>query len=110
MPVIVPAKLVGPLLAFLVRTLKREVRENGGLVTREMAAFLRELQAAEGSVADDGQIEEPPEMIESVGMVTVAQLAELSGFPPRTLRRWAAGGRVRAVRVGTQWLIDPASI
>lgn len=110
MPVIVPAELAGPLLPFLVRALAREVRENGALVPEGMLAFLRELRDAEGPVADDGQTDDVPETIESAGMVTVAQLAEQSGFPSRSLRRWAASGRVRAVRVGRQWLLDPDSL
>lgn len=110
MAVVVPAELAGPLLPFLVRALTREVRENGGLVPEGMPAFLRALQAEEVPVTDDGQIEDLPEKIESVGMVTVAQLAEQSGFPSRSLRRWAAGGRVRAMRVGPIWLVDPESL
>lgn len=57
-----------------------------------------------------GQVEESPETIETTGWVTAARLAEDSGWSPRSIRRWAATGRVRAVRVGSQWVIDPESL
>lgn len=110
----VPPAMVAPLLRFLVRALAREIRENGGSIPVGMADFLHALQSgAELPVAVDGHPQDCPDMIEGMGRVayaTVAQLAELSGFSPRTLRRWAAAGRVRAMRAGRTWLIDPESL
>jgi hypothetical protein len=111
MAITVPDELAGPLLSHLVRSLGREVRESGGLISREMLVFLRDLQAIESPVADDGPAEGAPEMIEEVmGLLTVSQLAEQSGYGARTIRRWAAGGMVRAVRAGPVWLVDPESL
>lgn len=111
-PVSVPPALAGPLLRVLVRALVREAREDGGQVPAGIADFLRALDAAaRRPVADDGHDHEPLDMIGCVtGWASVAQLAEHTGHPPRTLCRWAAGGRVRAVRVGRTWLIDPESM
>lgn len=110
-PVMVPPGLAGPLLRVLMRALAREAREDGGLVPPGIAGFLADLAAAErGPVADDGNTDEAPDTIEGSGWSTVAQLAAYSGHPPRTLRHWAAAGRVRAHRVGRTWLIDPESL
>ncbi|RAY13604.1 hypothetical protein DPM19_18165 [Actinomadura craniellae] len=110
---VVPAALVGPLLRVLVRALAREAREGGGgVIPPGIAEFLRALHEATDPppVADGGNTEDPPDSIEGMAMVTVAQLAASSGFPSRTLRYWAAAGRVRAVRAGNTWLIDPESL
>lgn len=114
-PVSVPPALAGPLLRVLVRALHREAREDGGQVPPGIGDFLGALYAASLTVSPDqaanGLAEDAPDKIESVtGMLTVAQLAEDSGWSPRALRRWAAGGRVRAVRAGRAWLIDPESL
>jgi excisionase family DNA binding protein len=110
--VTVPPGLTGPLLRVLVRALTREVREDGGVVPPGIAVFLRALQAAVDGppVADDGNAEDRPETIEIAEMATVAELAEHTGHPARTLRHWAATGRVRAYRAGRVWLIDPGSL
>lgn len=110
--VTVPPQLAAPLLRLLVRALVREAREDGGhgQIPAGLEAFLRSLDAASGVLAARGKDDDVPEKIEGTGMVTVAQLSEYSGFPPRTLRHWAARGRVRAVRAGRTWLIDPESL
>lgn len=38
--------------------------------------------------------------------VTVPQAAGLSGRDPETIRRWIRAGKLKAERVGTQYLID----
>jgi hypothetical protein len=71
-----------------------------------LAAYLRSLAEAAGTVADDdesGSLHLP-------AMVRVSQLAERSGYSCRTLRRWAATGRLTARRVGRTWVIDPDSL
>jgi hypothetical protein len=42
-------------------------------------------------------------------LVSVAELARRSGYSPRTIRRWAASGRIAAERRGGQWAVDPAA-
>lgn len=108
----VPPALARPLLRVLVRALTREAREDGGTVPPGIAPFLADLAAvADGPpLADSGNGDDAPETIEVAGWSTVAQLAAYSGHPPRTLRHWAAAGRVRAHRVGRAWLIDPESL
>ncbi|MBD2897251.1 hypothetical protein amrb99_62100 [Actinomadura sp. RB99] len=111
-PVVVPASLCGPLLAYLTRALTRDVRDGGARIPPDLVAFLRALHNATepAPLADHGNNGEAPETIEGTGWSTVAQLAAYSGHPPRTLRHWAAAGRVRARRVGRTWLIDPDSL
>lgn len=39
-------------------------------------------------------------------LVSVTQLAELSGIPATTIRRWCANGRIKAKRIGLRkWYI-----
>ena len=110
--VVVPPDLAGGLLWLLVRALKREVRDDGGIIPPGLEPFLRDLhEAAEAApVADDGNVEQTPGTIDVMAMVTVAQLSATSGHPHRTLRHWAATGRIRAHRAGRTWLIDPDSL
>ncbi|MBO2456557.1 hypothetical protein [Actinomadura violacea] len=111
-PVVVPAALCGPLLAYLTRALTRDVRDAGARIPPDLVAFLRTLHNATEPppLADHGNPDEAPETIEGTGWSTVAQLAAYSGHPARTLRHWAAAGRVRARRMGRTWLIDPDSL
>jgi excisionase family DNA binding protein len=41
---------------------------------------------------------------------TPEQAAALLGATPKTVRRWAASGRLRATREGSRWKIDRASL
>jgi excisionase family DNA binding protein len=95
-----------------MRAMEREATANGGgILPSGIAPFLADLAAvADGPLADSGNGDDVPETIEVAGWSTVAQLAAYSGHPPRTLRHWAAAGRVRAHRVGRAWLIDPESL
>lgn len=113
MSVQVPDELAGPLLRYLVRHLVRDARDGGAVVLPGLAGYLRDLAEVDraGTVADDGQECEESGSLKSVtAMVTVSQMAERSGFSCRSLRRWAASGRLRARRAGRTWLIDPESI
>lgn len=113
-PVRVPPDLARPLLRLIVRALYRDARDGaGGCVSPELAAFLRDLESAEhrAPVADNGNADQGEAILEaSTCWATAAWLADRSGHPPRTLRHWAATGRVRAVRAGRLWLIDPESL
>jgi excisionase family DNA binding protein len=116
--------LASLLLRLLVHDVTERARRDGVVATPKCQRLLRLLHAAAEKglhsvdipeVADDGHDHEPSEMISAVtppGVtgLSVAQLAELSGRPCRTLRRWAAAGKVRAHRVGQVWLIDPESL
>jgi hypothetical protein len=110
--VIVPPELAGVVLRALVRALAERVRTDGGTPSPACRVLLAELhEATRRPVADVGNEEPPPVSLDLVtGMVTVAQLAEESGHSPRTLRHWAAGGRLVARRVGRTWLVDPDSL
>jgi excisionase family DNA binding protein len=102
--------LSGPLLRYLVRHLVRDARDGGGLAHPDLAAYLRALAEADGTVADDGHDDDDSGSLDLPVMATVAQLAERSGYSCRTLRRWAASGRLTARQVGRVWLIDPDSL
>ena len=39
-------------------------------------------------------------------MLTVPQAAERAGKDPETIRRWIRAHRLRAQKIGTQWVID----
>jgi excisionase family DNA binding protein len=41
---------------------------------------------------------------------TPEQAAEILGRTPKTIRRWAASGRLRASREGSRWRIDRAAL
>jgi excisionase family DNA binding protein len=41
---------------------------------------------------------------------TPEQAAEILGTTTKTVRRWAASGRLRATREGSRWRIDRASL
>lgn len=41
---------------------------------------------------------------------TPEQAAEILGTTPKTVRRWAASGRLRARREGSRWRIERASL
>lgn len=41
---------------------------------------------------------------------TPEQAAEILGTTPKTVRRWAASGRLRATREGSRWRIDRAAL
>lgn len=102
--------LAGPLLGYLVRHLARDARDGGAVALPGLADYLRALAEAARPVADSGNDEPSPATLDAAGLLTVAQLAEVSGHPPRTLRHWAACGRLTARRIGRQWLIDPTSL
>lgn len=111
MPVQVPDELASEVLRALVRDLAERVRTHGGAVSPACRTLLSQLyDAARTPVADDGNDETPPATLDVSAMVTVSQLAERSGYSCRTLRHWAAGGRLRSVRAGRTWLIDPKSL
>lgn len=104
-----PATLAGPLLRYLVGHLVRDARDGGAVALPGLTGYLRELaDAAAEQVADDGHDHDDSDKLRD--MITVAELAEMSGYPTRTLRRWAAGGRLRARRAGRTWLVDPESL
>ena len=42
--------------------------------------------------------------------VTIEVAAKASTIPARTLRRWAAEGRLTTERRGREWLIDPVEL
>jgi excisionase family DNA binding protein len=111
------ALLSDPVIAALVlravvRDLTDAVRLDGVSVSPRCRRLLSLLYAAARprELAANGKDHDPAETIEITGTVTVAQLAEQSGHSPRTLRHWAATGRVRAHRAGRTWLIDPESL
>lgn len=112
--VMVPADLAGEVLRALVRDVTGRVRADGGQPSASCHALLSALYEAARRplrpVADDGNDDAGPATLDVAGMATVAQLAEASGHSPRTLRHWAAAGRVRAQQVGRTWLIDPQSL
>jgi excisionase family DNA binding protein len=104
-----PPSLAAPLLKYLVAHLVRDARDGGALVDPALAGYLRALH--EVAVADDGKDHDESDSLGDVAaLVTVSQLAERSGYSCRTLRHWAASGRLAARRVGRTWLIDPDSI
>lgn len=109
----VPDELAGPLLRYLVRHLVRDARDGGAVALPGLAGYLRDLAEADrgATVADDGHERDVPGSLDGVtAMVTVSQMAERSGYSCRSLRRWAASGRLRARRAGRTWLIDPDSM
>jgi excisionase family DNA binding protein len=112
--VVVPAVVAGEVLRALVRDVTARVRADGGEVSPACRALLSALYEASrrsaSRVAVDGNDETAPATLDVTGMATVAQVAEVSGHSPRTLRHWAAHGRLTAVRVGRTWLIDPQSL
>jgi helix-turn-helix protein len=112
--VVVPAELAGEVLRALVRDVTERVRADGGQPSAACRALLAALYEAARRparpVADNGNGEAVPATLDVTGMVTVAQVAEASGHPPRTLRHWAATGQITARRVGRLWLVDPDSL
>jgi hypothetical protein len=116
----VPPELAGVVLRALLRDLAERVRADGGTPSATARAFLAELHAATACrtqavapdlhVADDGHDPDAPAMLDVTGMLVVSQVAAASGYSCRTLRRWAANGRVAAIRAGRTWLIDPESL
>jgi excisionase family DNA binding protein len=46
----------------------------------------------------------------SAEWATPEQAAEILGKTPKTVRRWAASGRLRATREGSRWRIDRAAL
>jgi excisionase family DNA binding protein len=44
------------------------------------------------------------------GWATPEQAAEALGTTAKTIRRWAAAGRLRATREGSRWKIDRAAL
>lgn len=105
-----PPSLAGPLLRYLVAHLVRDARDGGAVALPGLAAYLRQLAEAAGTVADDGHDQGDSDSLDLPAMVTVAELAEQSGHSCRTLRRWAASGRLTARRAGRTWVIDPDSL
>jgi excisionase family DNA binding protein len=111
MPVQVPDELASEVLRALVRDLAERVRTHGGAVSPACRTLLSQLyDASRGPVADDGQGPGESDRLDVPAMATTAQLAERSGYSCRTLRRWAASGRLTARRVGRSWLIDSDSL
>lgn len=112
--VIVPHELCAEVLRALVAHVTQRARVDGVAASPACSALLSALYAAsrnpDGRVAGDGNDEVPPARLDVTGMSTVARVAEESGFPPRTIRYWAARGRITACRVGRVWLIDPESL
>lgn len=112
--VVVPAEVAGEVLRALARHVTERARVDGGQASPACRTLLSALYEAARRplrpVAVDGNDEAGPATLDVAGMVTVAQLAEASGQSPRTLRHWAASGRVRAHRVGRTWLIAPDSL
>ena len=43
-------------------------------------------------------------------MLTVPQAAERAGKDPETIRRWIRSRRLRAEKIGTQWIIDETDL
>jgi excisionase family DNA binding protein len=43
-------------------------------------------------------------------VLTVPQAAERAGKDPETIRRWIRAHRLRAEKVGTQWVIDEGDL
>lgn len=43
-------------------------------------------------------------------MLTVPQAAERAGKDPETIRRWIRARRLRAEKVGTQWVIEEGDL
>jgi excisionase family DNA binding protein len=43
-------------------------------------------------------------------MLTVPQAAERAGKDPETIRRWIRARRLRAQKVGTQWVIEESDL
>jgi excisionase family DNA binding protein len=43
-------------------------------------------------------------------MITVPEAARRSGRNPETIRRWIRSGRLRSEKIGTQHLVDEASV
>lgn len=43
-------------------------------------------------------------------MLTVPEAAEKAGKDPETIRRWIRARRLRAEKVGTQWVIDESDL
>ncbi len=65
------------------------------IVREELRAILGELRASTPPAAD---------------WATPEQAAEILGRTPKTVRRWAASGRLRATREGSRWKIDRAAL
>lgn len=42
--------------------------------------------------------------------IPLALAAAATGVPERTLRRWAADGRLTVDRAGASWLVDPMEV
>jgi len=43
-------------------------------------------------------------------LLTVAEAAEIRGVSPRRIRKLCEDGRLKAEKVGRDWLIDPRSL
>jgi excisionase family DNA binding protein len=71
------------------------VEDVRAIVREELARVLAELRQAAPPVAE---------------WATPEQAASLLGRTPKTVRRWAASGRLRATRHGRSWRIDRASL
>jgi excisionase family DNA binding protein len=44
------------------------------------------------------------------GLLTIAEVSDLLGFHPVTLRDWARAGRLPAFQMAGQWRFDPAEL
>ena len=44
------------------------------------------------------------------GLLNMAEVSDLLGFHPVTLRDWAREGRLPTVRIGSAWRFDPVEL
>lgn len=44
------------------------------------------------------------------GLLTIAEVSELLGFHPVSVRNWVRAGKLPAVRIAGQWRFDPAEL
>ena len=101
--VLVPAALARPLARLAVLGARGAQRDSGGLVlVPGMAALLAELAGFAGETA-------APTVASTFlrTEVTAREGAELAGLIVQRVRTLARAGRIRARRVGREWLIDP---
>lgn len=103
----VPADLAGPLLRLLVRALRREVREDGGVIPTGIEVFLADLAAAvDGTPPPAGSANGTCPGAGATVEVPVLVMAGVMGASPGYVRRLCRVGRLRARRVGGRWLVE----
>ena len=99
--------LTGPECAALAPLLERVAQTDPGAITaraplgRHVLHEVNEAARAEHRRRAEAQYQE--------GLVSVAELAKLTGWSARTIRRWAASGRLPAERRGGRCAVGRAA-